>query len=115
LGSLAVKNILSIGAVVAAVLLAPGIANAGLEQLDFSTMYNGGPFNGDTLSGNMLLDVVGGVATSGTLTISGAGLPGTQTMRRASDPSGSCRMNSLAIQVQEGLGRDPHAGDLYVY
>jgi hypothetical protein len=78
-GSLAVKNILSIGAVVA-VLLAPGIANAGLEQLDFSTTYNGGPFNGDTLSGNMLLDVVGGVATSGTLTISGAGLPGTQTM-----------------------------------
>ena len=24
-------------------------------------------------------------------------------------------MNSLAIQVQEGLGRDPHAGDLYVF
>jgi hypothetical protein len=23
-------------------------------------------------------------------------------------------MNSLAIQVQQGLGRDPHAGDLYV-
>jgi hypothetical protein len=23
-------------------------------------------------------------------------------------------MNSLAIQVQEGLKRDPHAGDLYV-
>ena len=24
-------------------------------------------------------------------------------------------MNSLAIQVQEGLKRDPHAGDLYVF
>jgi transposase len=24
-------------------------------------------------------------------------------------------MNSLAIQVQEGLRRDPHAGDLYVF
>ena len=24
-------------------------------------------------------------------------------------------MNSLALQVQEGLGRDPHAGDLYVF
>ena len=24
-------------------------------------------------------------------------------------------MNSLAIQVQQGLGRDPHAGDLYVF
>ena len=24
-------------------------------------------------------------------------------------------MNSLAIQVQEGLGRDPYAGDLYVF
>ena len=24
-------------------------------------------------------------------------------------------MNSLALQVQEGLGRDPHAGDLYIF
>ena len=24
-------------------------------------------------------------------------------------------MNSLALQVQEGLKRDPHAGDLYVF
>jgi transposase len=24
-------------------------------------------------------------------------------------------MNSLALQVQEKLGRDPHAGDLYVF
>jgi transposase len=24
-------------------------------------------------------------------------------------------MNSLALQVQEGLGRDPHAGDLFVF
>ena len=24
-------------------------------------------------------------------------------------------MNSLAVQVQEVLGRDPHAGDLYVF
>lgn len=24
-------------------------------------------------------------------------------------------MNSLALQVQEGLQRDPHAGDLYVF
>ena len=24
-------------------------------------------------------------------------------------------MNSLAVQVQEALGRDPHAGDLYVF
>ena len=24
-------------------------------------------------------------------------------------------MNSLALQVQEGLHRDPHAGDLYVF
>lgn len=26
-----------------------------------------------------------------------------------------CGMNSLALKVQEGLGRDPHAGDLYVF
>jgi len=24
-------------------------------------------------------------------------------------------MNSLAVQVQQGLGGDPHAGDLYVF
>ena len=24
-------------------------------------------------------------------------------------------MNSLALQVQEGLGRDPHVGDLFVF
>ena len=24
-------------------------------------------------------------------------------------------MNSLALQVQEALGRDPHAGDLFVF
>jgi transposase len=26
-----------------------------------------------------------------------------------------CGMNSLALQVQQGLGRDPHAGDLFVF
>jgi transposase len=26
-----------------------------------------------------------------------------------------CASHSLAVQVQEGLGRDPHAGDLYVF
>lgn len=26
-----------------------------------------------------------------------------------------CGMNSLALKVQQGLGRDPHAGDLYVF
>jgi hypothetical protein len=24
-------------------------------------------------------------------------------------------MNLLALKIQEGLGRDPHAGDLYVF
>jgi hypothetical protein len=76
----AVKNILFIGAVSAAVVLAPGVASAGLEAFDFTTTYNDGTYNGQTLSGNMLLDVEGGVANSGTLTISGADLPSTQTM-----------------------------------
>lgn len=76
----AVKNILFIGAVSAAVVLAPGVASAGLETFDFTTTYSGGTYNGQTLSGNMLLDVEGGVANSGTLTISGADLPSTQTM-----------------------------------
>jgi len=26
-----------------------------------------------------------------------------------------CGMNSLTLRVQEGLGRDPHAGDLFVF
>ena len=24
-------------------------------------------------------------------------------------------MNTLALQVQQGLGRDPHAGDLFIF
>jgi hypothetical protein len=37
------------------------------------------------------------------------------------DPAGgptnghAARMNGLALQVQEALRRDPHAGDLYVF
>ena len=26
-----------------------------------------------------------------------------------------CGMNSLTLRVQQGLGRDPHAGDLFVF
>jgi transposase len=26
-----------------------------------------------------------------------------------------CGMNSLALRIQQALGRDPHAGDLYVF
>jgi transposase len=26
-----------------------------------------------------------------------------------------CGMNALTLKVQEGLGRDPHAGDLFVF
>jgi transposase len=26
-----------------------------------------------------------------------------------------CGMNSLALKIQEGLGRDPHAGDVFVF
>lgn len=78
------KSVISVGVLAAIALgagLAPGTASAALEKFDFTTTYNGGPFSGDTLSGDMLLDVVGGVATSGTLTITGAGLqPSTVTM-----------------------------------
>ena len=68
-------------AVAVAPALAPGDASAALENLDFSTTYNGGPYSGDTLTGYMLLDVVGGSALSGTLSITGVGLvPTTVTM-----------------------------------
>lgn len=68
-------------AVAVAPTLAPGDASAALEKLDFSTTYNGGPYSGDTLTGYMLLDVVGGSALSGTLSITGVGLvPTTVTM-----------------------------------
>jgi hypothetical protein len=66
----------------AAALIAPGVASAStIETFNFTTTYEGGTFSGDTLSGTMTLDVgAGGVATDGSLTISGAGLPGTLTM-----------------------------------
>ena len=65
---------------VTAATLAPGTASAAMETLDFSTTYDGGTYNGQTLSGDMALDVVSGVAISGTLTISGSGLPSAQMM-----------------------------------
>lgn len=77
------KILLLLGALAVAVApaLAPGDASAALEKLDFSTTYNGGPYSGDTLTGYMLLDVVGGSALSGTLSITGVGLvPTTVTM-----------------------------------
>jgi hypothetical protein len=62
-----------------------------IENFVFSTTYNGGPFSGDALTGTMSLDVGnGGVASSGTLTISGTGLPGVLTMGLAlTDPPNS--------------------------
>jgi hypothetical protein len=66
-------------------LLAPDVASAStVENFVFTTTYNGGTFNGDTLTGTILLDVgAGGVADSGTLTISGLGLPGVLTLGMA--------------------------------
>jgi hypothetical protein len=72
---------LLLSAAVGAVLAVPGVANATLEKFDFSTTYNGGPLNGDALTGYMLLDVnASGLATSGTLDITGAGLPTPQVL-----------------------------------
>jgi hypothetical protein len=72
---------LLLSAAVAAVLGVSGVANATLEKFDFSTTYNGGPFNGGALTGYLLLDVTaGGLATSGTLDIAGAGLPTPQVL-----------------------------------
>jgi hypothetical protein len=66
---------------VATSLLAPNVASASTVDVNFATTYNGGTYNGDTLTGTILLDVgAGGVADSGTLTISGAGLPGVETL-----------------------------------
>ena len=68
-------------AATAAAMLAPGVASATLEKFDFSTTYDGGTYDGDALTGYMLLDVNGSsLATSGTLQISGSGLPVTETM-----------------------------------
>jgi hypothetical protein len=76
-----VKGLL-LSAAVAAVLTVPGVANATLEKLNFSTTYNGGTFGGQALTGYMLLDVnASGLATSGTLDIlTGPGLPTPQVL-----------------------------------
>jgi hypothetical protein len=84
-----------IGAAGAAILLTAAAALPAradvIENFVFSTTYNGGPFSGDALTGTMSLDVGnGGVASSGTLTISGTGLPGVLTMGLAlTDPPNS--------------------------
>src|ERR1700710_204528 len=67
--------------VVGAALSAPGVASAATVTDTFTTTYTSGTYNGDTLTGTITLDVgAGGVANSGTLTISGAGLPDTETL-----------------------------------
>src|ERR1700760_1437986 len=67
--------------VVGGALSAPGVAGASTVTDTFTTTYTSGAYNGDTLTGTITLDVgAGGVADSGTLTISGAGLPGTETL-----------------------------------
>jgi PEP-CTERM motif len=63
-----------------ALLMGTASASAATVNDTFTTTYNGGAFNGDTLTGTISLDVEGGVAESGSLTITGVGLPGTLAM-----------------------------------
>jgi PEP-CTERM motif len=67
--------------VVGTALSVPGIASASTINDTFTTTYITGPDTGHTLTGTISLDVgANGVADSGTLTIFGAGLPGTETL-----------------------------------
>jgi hypothetical protein len=61
--------------------LIPNLASAStVDNFSFSTTYSDGTYAGDTLTGTISLDVSGGLADAGTLTISGAGLPGIETL-----------------------------------
>jgi hypothetical protein len=97
-----VGKYLAIGAIaalsVAAGLVAPGVANATVEKIDFS-----GSFGTGTLTGVMILDVnSSGVATSGTATITAPGLPGPETMGLVpSGPPGG------AYEAFDGTNLDP--------
>jgi hypothetical protein len=97
--SSALRTFACLGAAIALFAGAPTSASASTVNVDFSTTYNGGTFSGDTLTGTISLDVgAGGVADSGTLTISGPGLTGVLTMGLAlPDPPNS------AYQATGGL------------
>lgn len=61
--------------------LVPNIASAStVENFAFSTTYSDGTYAGETLTGTISLDLSGGIADAGTMTIAGAGLPGTETL-----------------------------------
>ena len=61
--------------------LIPNLATAStVDNFAFSTTYSDGTNAGDTLTGTISLDISGGLADAGTLTIAGAGLPGTETL-----------------------------------
>ena len=61
--------------------LVPNIASAStVENFAFSTTYSDGTYAGETLTGTISLDLSGGMADAGTMTIAGTGLPGTETL-----------------------------------
>lgn len=107
-GSFAVKNILSIAslAVAAAVALAPGVASATTEVFDFS-----GPGQYGTISGDMILDVVGGVAVSGTGSIMGPNIPGVETMTLITPSTPGSSGYPSGIGWRDGSGTDTWGWD----
>jgi hypothetical protein len=93
-------------AAVAAALVAPGVASASTENLDFSGLGQFGP-----ISGQMVLDVVGGVAVSGTGSISGVGIPGTEALTLITPETPGASGYPSGIGWRDGNGTDTWGWD----
>lgn len=91
---------------VAAALIVPGVASAAIETLEFSGAGQYGP-----ISGQMVLDVVGGLAISGTGSISGAGISGTETLTLITPSTPGSSGYSPGIGWRSGGGTDTWGWD----
>jgi hypothetical protein len=100
-----VKTLLASAAIAAAVL-APGLASAGTEYFDFS-----GPGQFGPISGQFVLDVVDGVAVSGTGFITAPKIGGTQTLTLITPTTPGSSGYPSGIGWRDGSGTDTWGWD----
>jgi len=93
-------------AAVAAALLAPGAALAANQYFDFSGMAQNGP-----IAGQFVVNVVSGVAQSGTGFISGGGIPGVQTLTLITPSTPGSSSYPYGIGWRDGSGTDTWGWD----
>jgi PEP-CTERM motif len=97
---------------IAGMLVMPCVANAATKYLDFSgsaALFGSTSFG--PISGQMILDVVGGVAISGTGFIEGARIPGVETLTLITPSTPGSSGYPSGIGWRDGTGTDTWGWD----